>query len=146
MSIFNVPRVGAGYGGGVVTARRKDTATGLVELQVNGQWLVFAPQVKTAETSDQPYKDETNLKTAETSAGDDISIKPGDTIRLVNRHCWEAQLWPVGTQATVKLVWENGTRLVIETPKSRKDDYCYTVDAANWQVVAPPPTDLNTPF
>jgi hypothetical protein len=60
---------------------------------------------------------------------------PGDIIRLVNPNCWEAKLWKIGDRATVKLVWENGTRLVIETAKSKKDDFCYTVDAANWEVV-----------
>jgi hypothetical protein len=55
---------------------------------VNGQWIVFDPHLKMAETSPPTYKDETNLKMAETSGGDDISIKPGDIIQLTNRHCW----------------------------------------------------------
>ena len=111
--LLTPPAVGETYGGGTVT-RRQVSPQGQVRLLVNGQWITFEPS---------PPLD---------------GFKPGDTIRLANPKCWEAKLWKIGDRATVKLVWENGTRLVIETPRSRKDNFCYTVDAANWELVEPP--------
>jgi len=115
---LTLPKVGEKYAGGFVT-RRQVSSQGEVRLLVNGEWIIFKPSL----------------------------FKPGVTVQLVNPNCWEAKLWEVGTQATVKLVWENGTRLVIETPRSKKDEFCYTVDAENWEIVESPvsPNGSTTP-
>ena len=70
---------------------------------------------------------------------------PGDTIRLVNRHCWEWQRWPKGVTAKVVDVLDGGARLRISTPESERGGFYYGVDAENWELVEqtqpPPPSN-----
>ena len=115
--LLTAPKVGECYAGGIVT-RRQRTPQGQVRLLVNGQWITFEPS---------PPLDR---------------FKPGDTIRLVNRHCWEWQRWPGGVTAKVVDVLDGGARLRISTPESERGGFYYGVDSENWELVetpAPPP-------
>jgi len=120
--LLGIPQVGDFYAGGVVT-RRQRTPQGQIRLLVNNQWLNFDPHSLI-------------LKMAETSAGDDIGIKLGDTVTLVNPDCWEAERWPGGVTAKVMRVSDDGTRLTIATPESERQGFTYGVDAVNWRRVA----------
>jgi len=75
---------------------------------------------------------------------------PGDTIQLVNRHCWEWQRWPGGVTAKVVAVLDGGARLRISTPESERGGFYYGVDTENWELVEqtqppPPPNGVPTP-
>jgi len=71
-------------------------------------------------------------------------FKPGDTVRLVNPHCWEAKMWPNGVLA--KVVAVDGSRLVVSTPEGESLGCRYVVDAQNWRVVDPeaPPDNVTS--
>jgi len=121
--LLTPPAVGETYAGGTVT-RRQVSPQGQVRLLVNGQWITFEPS---------PPLDR---------------FKPGDTIRLVNRHCWEWQRWPGGIAAKVVSVLDGGARLRISTPESERGGFYYGVDAENWELVEqtqpPPPNGVTT--
>jgi len=112
--LLTAPAVGETYGGGTVT-RRQVSPQGQIRLLVNGQWLIFEPS---------PPLD---------------GFKPGDTIRLVNRHCWEWKRWPGGVTAKVVDVLDGGARLRISTPESERGGFYYGVDSENWELVETPP-------